>query len=77
MYTRCDGRDNTQKLCDFISIVVPHKKNCFYFFWGERYSRCESTETHTKIQSLNLISCNNNYYLINNKYKNSNNNSDY
>ena len=28
----------------------------FFFFWeGERQSRCESTETHKKIQSLNLI----------------------
>ena len=26
-----------------------------FVFWRERYSRCESTETHKKIQSLNLI----------------------
>ena len=27
---RCNGRDNTKKLCGFISIVVPLKN----FFWG-------------------------------------------
>ena len=30
---RCDGRDNTKKLCGFISIVVPQKK-ISVFFWG-------------------------------------------
>ena len=30
-YMRCDDRDNTKKLCGFISIVVPQKK---LFWWG-------------------------------------------
>ena len=25
LYTKCDGRDNTEKQCSFISIVVPSK----------------------------------------------------
>ena len=30
-YTRCNSRDNTKKLGEFISIVVPHKKTCYFF----------------------------------------------
>ena len=33
--TRCDGRDNTKKLCGFISIVIP-QKTFVMLFLGER-----------------------------------------
>ena len=45
---RCDGRDNTKKLCSFISIVIVQKN----FFVGEEdgYSRCALTETYEKFK---------------------------
>ena len=33
----------------------PSKKISVFVFGGRRWSRCESTETQKKIQSLNLI----------------------
>ena len=46
MYTRCDGRDNTQKLCDFISIVVPQKK--VFIFLGGRGTADVNQQKHTQ-----------------------------
>ena len=50
IHTMRDSSDNTKKLCGFISIVVPQKKFLVLVFWGERQSRCESTEAQKKIQ---------------------------
>ena len=52
----CDGRDNTEKLCGFISIVVPQKKfNVFVFFRGREVEQMWINRNSKKNQSLNLI----------------------
>ena len=46
----------TQKSCvDLFPLCDPSKKILFLVIGGRRYSRCESTETHRKIQRSNLI----------------------
>ena len=67
----------THKSCVALFPLWSLKKKIVFIFLGGRGTADVNQQKHTKIQSLNLISCNNNYYLINNKYKNSNNNSDY
>ena len=47
LYTRCDGRDNTKKLCGFISIAIPQKKIVRPDVNQQKHTQ--------KIQSLNLI----------------------
>ena len=42
---RCDGRDNTKKLCNFISIVVPLKKTVV------GYIDLKQQETYEKLRN--------------------------
>ena len=52
-------QDNTKKLCDFISIVVPQKNfSVFFFFWrrgGGGRADVNQQKLTKKIQGLNLI----------------------
>ena len=46
----------TQKRCvTLFPLWSLKKRNSVFVFGGKRQSRCESTETHKKNQSLNLI----------------------
>ena len=54
IYTSCDGRDNTKKLCGFISIMVPQKKFFVLVYFGGR-GRADVNQQNQKTQSLNLI----------------------
>ena len=49
------GRDNTKKLCGFISIAVPQKNFLFLFSEGGGRADVNQQKLTKKNQSLNLI----------------------